>query len=56
MLEGLNERVVEQLVKTDLLDLIGASNVFPGQPQFGAALILALAAAEEWMLSQGDER
>ncbi len=47
MLEGLNERVLEQLEKTDLLDLIGEENVFLGQPQFGAALRKALAAAED---------
>jgi len=56
MLEGVNEKVLDQLEKTDLLDLIGEENVFPAQPQFGAALRQALAAAEEWMLSQGDER
>jgi SulP family sulfate permease len=54
MLEGMNERVVEQLASTGLLDLIGEENVFPGQPQFGAALRQALAAAEEWLV-QGDE-
>jgi SulP family sulfate permease len=49
MLEGLNERVVDQLDVTDVLDLIGRDNVFPGQPEFGAALRKALIAAEEWM-------
>jgi SulP family sulfate permease len=49
MLEGLNERVVEQLEETDLLDLIGEENVFLGQPEFGAALRQAVAAAEEWI-------
>ena len=52
MLEGMNERVVEQLAETDVLDLIGEENVFPGQPQFGAALRLALTAAEAWMAQQ----
>jgi SulP family sulfate permease len=54
MLEGPSEHVVDQLEKTDLLDLIGGENVFPGQPEFGAALRDALAAAEEW-LAQGEE-
>jgi SulP family sulfate permease len=49
MLEGLNERVLEQLEETDLLDLIGEENVFLGQPQFGASLRQALAAAEDWV-------
>jgi SulP family sulfate permease len=51
MLEGMNEHVVEQLDDTELLALIGEENVFPGQPQFGAALRQALAAAEAWMQS-----
>jgi SulP family sulfate permease len=55
LLEGLNPRVVDQLEKTDLLDLIGEENVFPGQAQFGLALHLALDAAEAWMEAQ-DER
>ncbi len=49
MLEGLNERVLEQLGETDLLDLIGKENAFLGQPQFGASLRQALAAAEAWI-------
>ena len=54
MLEGVNEKVLDQLEKTDLLDLIGKENVFLAQPQFGAALRQALAAAEEW-IAQGNE-
>ena len=54
MLEGLNERVVEQLAKTDVLKMIGEENVFPGQPQFGAALGKALSVAEAW-IAQGGE-
>jgi SulP family sulfate permease len=49
MLEGLSETVLEQLERTELLDLIGASNVFLGHKQFGASLRQALAAAEEWL-------
>jgi SulP family sulfate permease len=49
MLEGLSERVLDQLRKTDLLGLIGEENVFLGQPQHGASLRQALAAAEEWL-------
>jgi len=54
MLEGLSEQVLEQIDRTDLLDLIGQDNVFLGQPQFGASLRQALAAAEAW-LAQNDE-
>jgi SulP family sulfate permease len=49
MLEGLNERVLEQLEETDLLDLIGEENVFLAQPRFGVATGQALAAAEAWI-------
>jgi SulP family sulfate permease len=49
MLEGLSEKVLEQIERTDLLDLIGEENVFLGQPQHGASLRQALAAAEVWL-------
>jgi SulP family sulfate permease len=48
MLEGLSKKVLEQLERTDLLDLIGEENVFRGQKQHGASLRQALAAAEAW--------
>jgi SulP family sulfate permease len=53
MLEGLNERVLEQLEETELLDLIGEENVFLAQARFGAALTEALAAAESWVREEG---
>jgi len=46
MLEGLSEKVLEQIERTDLLDLIGEENVFLGQPQHGASLRQSLSAAE----------
>jgi len=49
MIEGINQQVLEQLERTELLDLIGEENIFLGQPQFGAAMREALAAAEDWM-------
>ena len=54
MLEGLSEKVLDQLKKTDLLDLIGEDNLFLGQKQHGASLRQALAAAEAW-LAQNDK-
>ena len=54
MLEGLSEKVLEQLEKTELLDLIGTDRVFLGQKQHGASLRQALVAAEAW-LAQNDE-
>lgn len=49
MLEGLNERVLDQLRNTDVLDLIGAENVFLADPEFGAAATEAHAAAKRWI-------
>jgi SulP family sulfate permease len=53
MLEGINQQVLGQLERTDLLDLIGEENIFLGHPKFGAALNEALAAAEGW-IAQND--
>jgi SulP family sulfate permease len=49
MLSGLNKHVLEQLEKTDLLELIGEENVFPAEARFGAAVDKAVRAAETWM-------
>ena len=49
MIEGINQQVLEQLERTELLDLIGKQNIFLGKPIFGSALRDALAAAEDWM-------
>jgi SulP family sulfate permease len=49
MLVGLNERVLEQLDKTDLLKEIGEENVFMAEPQFAASLNKALVAANQWL-------
>jgi len=53
VLEGLNERVLEQLEETELLDLIGEENVFLAQARFSTALVEALAAAETWIAEEG---
>jgi len=56
ILAGINDRVQEQLAETDLLELIGAENVFLSGPRFGAAVEQALAAAEEWLVQgQGNK-
>ncbi len=49
MLVGLNQRVLEQLDKTDLLKQIGEENVFMAEPQFAASLNNALVAANQWL-------
>jgi SulP family sulfate permease len=48
MLTGVNNRVLEQLEKTDLLELIGEENVFTAEARFGAAVDKAVDAAEAW--------
>jgi len=55
MLEGLNNRVLEQLEKTDILDLIGKDNVFPAHPTFGVAVREALVTAQEWIMNQNTQ-
>ena len=52
MLEGLNERVLEQLQKTDTLSLIGAKNVFLADRRFGLSAVQAYSAAQAWIRSQ----
>ena len=48
MLVGVDDRVLLQLERTELLDLIGRENVFMAEATYGAALHQALDAAEEW--------
>ena len=49
MLTGLNKHVMEQIEKTDLLELIGEEYVFPAEARFGAAVNKAVGVAEAWM-------
>ncbi|UCG25498.1 MAG: hypothetical protein JSW55_05780 [Chloroflexota bacterium] len=49
VLAGINERVMEQLEKTELMDLLGEEDLFPVEPRFGAALEKALAAGQAWI-------
>ena len=54
MLDGLNERVLEQLEETEMLDLLGRENVFLAKPRFGEALRDAVTAAERWIAAEDD--
>ena len=54
MLVGLNQQVIDQLERTELLDLIGKENVFLAQPRYRASLEQALARAQAWQ-AQHDE-
>jgi SulP family sulfate permease len=49
MIASISQEVMEQLERTELLDLIGEENIFLGQARFGAALREAVAAAEAWI-------
>ncbi len=49
MLVGVEESAYAQLAKTGVLQLIGQENVFRAQPQIGAALNAAIAAAQPWL-------
>jgi SulP family sulfate permease len=49
LLTGLNEHVMQQLDKTDLLELIGEMYVFPAETRFGASVERAIRMAEDWV-------
>jgi hypothetical protein len=49
MLGGMNDKVIDQLARTDLLHLIGEENIFPVEKQYGAALKKAVVAAQQWV-------
>jgi SulP family sulfate permease len=49
MLVGVDQRVVDQLARTGLLQLIGEENVFLATPQLGEAMNQAAAAAYAWL-------
>jgi SulP family sulfate permease len=53
MLVGVEQHVLEQLDRTELLDLIGEENVFLAQARIRASLEEALAAAEAWIAQSG---
>jgi SulP family sulfate permease len=55
MLVGLGEKVLEQIERTGLLDLIGEDNAFRVQRQHGASLQQALSAAKAWLAQQDVE-
>jgi SulP family sulfate permease len=54
MLVGLNQQVIDQLERTELLDLIGKENVFLAQPRYRASLEQALARAQTWQAQHGE--
>ena len=53
MLAGMNERIMEQLDKTELMALLGKEDIFPAEPQYFGPLNKALARARLW-IAAGD--
>ena len=49
MLVGVDPRVLDQLARTGLLQVIGQENVFLATPQLGEAMNQAAAAAYAWL-------
>jgi SulP family sulfate permease len=48
MLAGVSPELYDQLARTGMVGILGEENLFRGQPQLGAAMNEALAAAREW--------
>ena len=54
MLAGMNARIIEQLKRTELVDLLGKEDIIPAESQYFAPLNKALAKAQLW-IAAGDE-
>jgi len=54
MFAGVSEQVRQQMVRTGLIKLVGAENVFLAEKQWGVAGYDALAKAEAWLASQDE--
>jgi SulP family sulfate permease len=52
MLAGMNERIMEQLEKTELMALLGEEDLYPTKAQYFAPLNKAITAAEKWIAVQ----
>ena len=52
MLVGMNERIMEQLEKTELMALLGEEDLYPAEAQYFAPLNKAITAAEKWIALQ----
>jgi hypothetical protein len=46
--------MMEELVRTETLEIIGKQNVFPAEPALGASLDKACEAAADWLVSPKD--
>jgi SulP family sulfate permease len=55
MLAGMNDRIVEQLKRTELMELLGKEDIIPAEPQYFGPLNKALAKAQLWIESEDSE-
>ncbi len=53
MLAGVQSEVMNVLVKTEAIDIIGAENIFGAEPGIGASMDAARAAATKWVEGSG---
>ncbi len=56
MLAGMNERIMEQLEKTKLMNLLGKEDIFPSEPQFFGPLNKAMDEAQIWITEHHAEK
>ena len=49
MLAGMNERIMEQLDKTELMDLLGEEDIIPVEPLLLGSLNKAMVSAQAWI-------
>lgn len=49
MLVGMNERIMQQLEKTEMMQLLGNEDVYPAEPQYFGPLNKALVEARVWI-------
>jgi SulP family sulfate permease len=54
MLAGVQPHVLDELVKTETVDIIGKDNVFAAEPELGASVDKAREAAARWLASPKD--
>jgi SulP family sulfate permease len=54
MLAGVNERIMEQLDKTELMDLLGKEDIVPVDPQFFGPMNKALSFAQAWIEAEDE--
>jgi SulP family sulfate permease len=55
MLTGVQPHVMDELVKTETMDIIGKENVFAAEPELGASVDKAREAAARWLASSKGE-